>query len=72
MDSIIFDLDGTLWDPRDVVVGAWNTALKNEGIEHEVTKEDLKNVMGLQQKDINDKLFPHVPNDQYQSLTEQF
>lgn len=53
MDSIIFDLDGTLWDPRDVVVDAWNRVLVNcEETQRELTIEDLKGVMGLQIKEI--------------------
>ena len=28
MDSIIFDVDGTLWDSADSVAAAWNLAIK--------------------------------------------
>ena len=29
MDSIIFDVDGTLWDSADSVAAAWNLAIKS-------------------------------------------
>ncbi|MEI2396484.1 HAD hydrolase-like protein [Paenibacillus sp. FSL R10-2199] len=32
MDSIIFDLDGTLWDSSDVVVVGWNSVLSCRSI----------------------------------------
>lgn len=64
MDSIIFDLDGTLWDPRDVVVDAWNRVLVNcEETQRELTIEDLKGVMGLQIKEIGQKLFPELSEE---------
>ena len=28
IDSIIFDVDGTLWDSTDVVADAWNQILE--------------------------------------------
>ena len=28
VDSIIFDLDGTMWDSSDAIVGIWNEAIK--------------------------------------------
>lgn len=72
MDSIIFDLDGTLWDPREVVVEAWNSVLKEKKINKELSKEDVKGVMGLQQKEIGQKLFPDLTGLEQQSLLKQF
>ncbi|MGM0897062.1 MAG: HAD family hydrolase [Bacillota bacterium] len=71
MDSIIFDLDGTLWDPLEVVVEAWNRVLEENGVEEKLTKEDLRGVMGLQPQEVGEKLFPHLPEQQYSELTEQ-
>ena len=30
IDSIIFDVDGTLWDSTDIVARAWNRILEQE------------------------------------------
>lgn len=69
MDSIIFDLDGTLWDPTEVVVKAWNNVLyKHEEINREITKEELAAVMGLQVKEIGKKLFPELKEDLQQDI----
>lgn len=61
MDSIIFDLDGTLWDSRETVLVAWNEILKNDDqIEKELTSEDFKATMGLQMHEIEKILFPDM------------
>ncbi|NLP49272.1 HAD family hydrolase [Bacillus sp. RO1] len=61
MDSIIFDLDGTLWDSRETVLVAWNEILKNDDkIEKELTSEDFKATMGLQMHEIEKILFPNM------------
>jgi phosphoglycolate phosphatase len=72
MDSIIFDLDGTLWDPTEVVVTAWNNVLSNhKEINKKITKEELEAVLGLQVEDIGKKLFPQLDEDlQRQILSE--
>ncbi|SET11225.1 HAD family hydrolase [Paenibacillus sp. NFR01] len=61
MDSIIFDLDGTLWDSTDTVVVAWNSVLENykEDISP-ITAEDLQGVMGLQIEEVGRRLLPNV------------
>ena len=48
IDSIIFDVDGTLWNPADLVAEAWNGAAKKFSIPQEkpVTGESLKKLFG--------------------------
>ena len=59
MESIIFDLDGTLWDSRQTIAEAWTTAVQQQGYEERVfTKEDIGSLMGLQIPVIAEKLFP--------------
>ncbi|ALS76450.1 HAD family hydrolase [Planococcus rifietoensis] len=70
MDSIIFDLDGTLWDSLDTVLEAWNEALEESGAEKTLTKEDVRGVMGLQAHEIREKLFPHLSDEQHRKFEE--
>lgn len=61
IDSIIFDLDGTLWDSTEAVLKAWDMVFKsNEGIKNPITKEVLESCMGLQIYEIGAKLFPYL------------
>lgn len=71
MDSIIFDLDGTLWDSRETVVLAWNKAIEqNDKIDHTLTKQHLKETMGLQMHEIMQKLFPHLNAEAHKELIQ--
>ncbi len=57
-DSIIFDLDGTLWDSVDSVRDSWNQTLRQyPQISKTLTTEDLQSVMGLVVEDLSQKLF---------------
>mgnify|MGYP000053040450 CR=1 FL=1 len=61
MDSIIFDLDGTLWDSTSSVIGAWNKTLDEyEEIKNRLTVDDMKGVMGLVITDIAKIFFPYL------------
>lgn len=47
IDSIVFDLDGTLWDTCSVCAIAWNNVLVRQGIAfREITAEDVRKVTG--------------------------
>ena len=47
IDSIIFDVDGTLWDATDVVADAWNTAIRdNTTLSLTINGPILKNLFG--------------------------
>ena len=56
-ESLIFDIDGTLWDSRALVAEGYNIQLKAEGLEHLcVTAEDLKPLFGKVMSDIADAM----------------
>jgi len=47
-DSIIFDLDGTLWDASEACAKGWNKALRDLKIDgYAVTPDDIRSVSGL-------------------------
>lgn len=57
-DSVIFDLDGTLWDATPATVKGWNEALVFLGIPRKVTSQDIRRVTGYPQKKCIDILLP--------------
>lgn len=64
IDSIIFDLDGTLWDSTDVVLRAWNIVIEhNDKVKFPITREAMESIMGLQAHQIGTKLFPYLDKD---------
>lgn len=64
-DSLIFDMDGTLWDNVDTYLVAWNEALKELGHEVQVTRKSLMGLMGKEAREILKILIPNVePNKQ--------
>jgi phosphoglycolate phosphatase len=65
-DSIIFDLDGTLWDSTETITKAWQTALdKAPYMSHEVmTRERVRSITGMTYDKIFEKLFPSLSNEQ--------
>ena len=58
IDSIIFDLDGTLWDSSEAVAESWNQTIDKLGESRsKLTVEDIKAVMGLTIEAIAAKFF---------------
>ena len=46
-DSVVFDLDGTLWDTCGACAVAWNDVLREEGLEfREIVADDVRRVTG--------------------------
>ena len=64
MDSIIFDVDGTIWNSTDVVAQAWNEVLEKEKIDIRVTADQLKGLFGRLLPDIAKALFPELPESE--------
>lgn len=67
-DSIIFDMDGTLWNPMEVYVAAWNTGLKNSGVDKEMTPEKIKPLMGMEGKKVLDITLPEFDEDRQKEI----
>ena len=67
IDSLIFDIDGTLWDSRALVAEGYNIQLKKEGLDHLcVTAEDLKPLFGKVMTEIADVILASIdPKDRY-------
>ncbi len=65
IDSIIFDMDGTLWDSTPEVAIAYNKVVKERypEITETVTVEKLKGLFGLPLDVIGVKLFQSIPED---------
>ena len=56
-DSLIFDMDGTLWDAVDTYVLAWNNSFDSKKLPHTVTRDDLLSCMGKDVKTILKSIF---------------
>lgn len=56
--SIIFDMDGTLWDAVDTYAAIWNETYRMLGIDARMTREQLLDCMGLTLSTIIKRLNP--------------
>lgn len=64
-DSLIIDMDGTLWDNVHTYVLAWNAAFEEHGYATSVTRESLMRLMGKEARELLNALIPDASiNDQ--------
>ena len=64
-DSLIFDMDGTLWDNVDSYTIAWNKGLEIKGYRSRVTRYELLGLMGKEAHVMLNTILPNA------SATEQ-
>ena len=67
--AIIFDLDGTLWDPTDTAFLSWKTTLEKELNGFVITKEQLKKVTGMTTEKLGETIFPNMEANKRNELT---
>lgn len=71
-ESILLDIDGTLWDSRALVAEGYNIQLRDEGLEHLcVDAARLKPLFGKVMTAIADELFPMFPPEERYPLMER-
>ncbi|MFI5138455.1 MAG: HAD family hydrolase [Sphingobacteriales bacterium] len=70
-DSIIFDLDGTLWDSTGNVALAWQDAIDQvDYVDEVMTQEKVRSITGMTYTAIFDKLFPYIDAEKRAALME--
>jgi len=62
-DSIIFDLDGTLWNASETVVRAFNDSIQELGFDINITAQTVRDFSGMKMDDIFEKYFSFVPKE---------
>jgi phosphoglycolate phosphatase len=68
-DSIIFDLDGTLWDSSHNVAIAWQKAIDEvDYVTELMTVEKVRSITGLAYNVIFDTLFPYLDTEKRNKL----
>lgn len=71
MDSIIFDVDGTLWDSTQSVADSWNIAIKEHtDLNLTLDATSLSRVFGKTMTEIANAVFPDLNEEERMSLLE--
>lgn len=71
-ESLIFDIDGTLWDSRALVAEGYNIQLRSEGLSHLcVTAEDFLPLFGKVMTEIADVIFASIPVPERYALMDR-
>lgn len=71
-ESLIFDIDGTLWDTRGLVAEGWNAQLQKEELDELcMTVEQLTPLFGKVAKDLADVLFAPLPEAERMPLMDR-
>ena len=72
LESLIFDIDGTLWDSRALVAEGYNIQLRTEGYDHLcVDAEVLRPLFGKTMAAIADVILAEVPLPERYALMER-
>ena len=74
-ESIIFDMDGTLWDSSENVAASWSETIRSSGDpllrNKTITGSDLRSVMGMTMVEIAAKLFPELTETRRINILEK-
>ena len=70
-ESIIFDMDGTLWDSSRSVAQSWNEAVAGlPDVNINLTEKDIQGIMGLTMDVIADKFFGNTSKERRMEIMD--
>ncbi len=67
-DSLIFDMDGTLWDAVDTYASSWNLTFEKLTINRTINRNELMGLMGMEGKKLTRVLMPDFDDDKAYSV----
>lgn len=67
-DSIIFDMDGTLWDAVDTYVASWNEGFIVENIKKVISRKDIDYMMGWEKHKALNHMLPDLNDDDQEKV----
>lgn len=71
-ESLIFDIDGTLWDSRELVAEGFNIQLRKEGFDHLcMDAETLRPLFGKVMNELADAILDSIPAPERYELMER-
>ena len=71
MESLIFDVDGTLWDAVALVAEGWNDGLQNMGFAPHCTEQSIRPLFGKTMTEIAQVVVPGVPQEQAMEVMDR-
>jgi len=60
-DSLIFDMDGTLWDALDTYIRVWKAYLEKNDLDIAISHSEMKSWMGLEEGEFLERILPELP-----------
>jgi len=69
-DSLLFDMDGTLWDAVDTYALAWNEGLNAKGIDKKINRQTFYSIMGAERKEALAYLLPEMQEEERENIYE--
>jgi phosphoglycolate phosphatase len=69
-DSIIFDMDGTLWDGLDIYVESWNRGLKEHKVDKCVSRDEIAGMVGWERSKVLALILPGIDAIEQEKIHE--
>ena len=67
-DSIIFDMDGTLWDAVDTYAGSWDIVFRERNMNRTMTRSELAKMVGWEGKKVLETIMPDYDEETRQAI----